>query len=93
MSAHPCSQKLGGLHAEEEGLSIVAVEATDGTADGMEGRRRKRREDAVHSTLPWSSSKLDKEDGFRVQAWLPWPCGDLCLQGRKRAHDLFRLAR
>lgn len=61
MSAHPCSQKLGGLHSEEEWLSIVAVEATDGMADGMKERRTKRRAGAVHSTLPWSSSKLDKE--------------------------------
>lgn len=50
-SSHSCSRKLGGLHSEEEWPSIVAVEATDGMADGMEERRRKRRAGAAGAAV------------------------------------------
>lgn len=59
---------------------------------GRWGWRRVGRGELALSTLPWSSSKLDKAEGLHVEAWLSWQCGDMCLRGRRRARDLLKMA-
>lgn len=59
----------------------------------MGWKREEGRGEWALRALLWSSSKLDKVQGFRVWAWLSWQCGDMCLWNRRRVEGLFKLAR